>query len=163
MGLLCCGGVGGRGEPGLGQDAAGEGLVADERVDDRPPEGPEHAEGLGAAVGDAHDVGDRDEVVEGDGDDALADGGLDGAALGVVVAGGEVADGPGGPEGGPLLGVEVEAADDRAGRAVVGAADADEREVGLPGALERGRDGRLAQQRGVLTGDSSVAGAWRKR
>ena len=74
------------------EHAAGEGLVADEGVDDATAERAEDAGRLGPAGRDADDVGDLEQVLEADAEDPVVDDAADGGAVGGVVAGGDVPD-----------------------------------------------------------------------
>ncbi len=121
----------------VGEDAAGEALVTDERVDEVTAEGGEHTRSLGPAGGDADDVGDLHHVGERDAQDVVLDGAVDRLTAGGEVASRQVTGRLVGPELLLLLGREVEAGEDRGRRAVARGADADEREVGLAGELRQ--------------------------
>src|SRR5215218_11191052 len=80
------------------EDGLGGRLVADEDVDDPAVEGAEDPPGLLATGRDSGHGRDGPQVVQGDGEHALAHDPADGPAGQVVVAAADVPDGPGGVE-----------------------------------------------------------------
>jgi hypothetical protein len=95
------------------EHAPGEGLVADEGVDDAAAQRAEDARRLRPARRHADDVGDLEQPVEADAEDPIVDRAADGCALRVVLARRDIADGSGRPEGLVLGGIEIEGVEDR--------------------------------------------------
>src|SRR5215213_7772857 len=97
------------------QDGPCRFLVADQGVDDPAAKGAEDTPRLLASGCDPGHGGDGAQVVEGDGEDALADDAVHLLAGEVVEPGADVADGAGGVELGPLGRAESEGVEQRSG------------------------------------------------